>query len=341
MRYGSIGSCLVAAGLLFGAAAPASAQINGWDVSGTPEHNVPLPTGSYNQDQSGVFTAAEFIFMHQTRAIGSQVVAIRGFYDSTGGITGTPGQFVGSGAEALNTNQIGRTTWEPGFRATVGYRFDTGWTLSASYLHLASATYSAHASVVTQNFQGLGANLENSFLYSGVFNFAVQYAGPFLKANNVNGLPAPGAVYGIWNGAIQEDIKFTQRFDNVDITARMPVFETDYSRTYALAGGRFAWFWEGFQWRTFSQSIDPAVVALGQDPRDGAVYSNVMSQRMYGPFIGCGNEIYAGNGFGLGVEMTAAALLDITKERAKYYLDDQTTENKHTGSTTRWCRTST
>ena len=52
------------------------------------------------------------------------------------------------------------------------------------------------------------------------------------------------------------DIKFTQRYNQGEIGARVPLFQTEYSRVYGLAGGRFAWFFERFQWRTVSYDIN-------------------------------------------------------------------------------------
>src|SRR5205085_280762 len=93
--------------------------------------------------------------------------------------------------------------------------------------------------------------------------------------------------------------------------------QTDYSRVYGLAGGRFAWLFERFQWHTGSFNI------FGEaGPNDQAFYTNTLSQRMYGPFVGCGHEIFVANQFSLSLDLTAGLLLNIEKERAKYKLGD-------------------
>ena len=60
-----------------------------------------------------------------------------------------------------------------------------------------------------------------------------------------------------------------------------------------------------------------------------ARYNNTLSQRMYGPYIGCGHEMYIGNRFSVSTDITAAGLLNIVKERTKYKLEDNTIQNKH------------
>ena len=46
-----------------------------------------------------------------------------------------PGTFIGSGADALNTQQVhGPQTYEPGFNLTMGWRFENGVTVEATYL---------------------------------------------------------------------------------------------------------------------------------------------------------------------------------------------------------------
>jgi hypothetical protein len=49
---------------------------------------------------------------------------------------------------------------------------------------------------------------------------------------------------------------------------------------------------------------------------------------MYGPFAGCGHEVYMGKRFALSLDLTASLLMNIEKERAYYELGDKTTRNK-------------
>ncbi len=117
---------------------------------------------------------------------------------------------------------------------------------------------------------------------------------------------------------------YIQRFDNWDITYRKPIFDTDLSKTYVLTGVRRSWIWEGYQWLT----TDVAYDGSGGGPQDMARYSNVLSQVMYGPFIGIGNEVYLGNKFALLGDFSAAPLLDFIHREAKYELMDFSIESK-------------
>ncbi len=300
-----------------------------WDVSGQSSNPSPLPTGPDRPDTGGLYGAVEFLFMHGDRALGHQLIAQRGFYDSDGSVTGTAGTFVGSRATALNTDSLGRTTWVPGMRLTVGYKMEDGLTLSVSYIHLIQAKYTDGAGPIPGNFS-TGQRGEDSFLTANVFNFSPQFSGPQNRIGALNAITGQfqpigsgGSPYGIFNGANTMDLTFTQRFDNWDITARMPVFETDYSRSYGLAGGRFAWIWERFSLRATDSDFSGASGA-----QDTALYVNIMSQRMYGPFVGTGHDVYLGKSFSASAEVTAAALYDIVKERASYELGDKSSRSK-------------
>ncbi len=388
----------------------------GFDPGLNTEPTIPIPTG--RAGSAGFYAAAEYVMLSQNRTLGSQTVAYRGLRDSTGVVTGSPGSFVGPGIEALNTNQLGRTTFQPGFQVEIGYRFEDGTRLFANYMQLFEANYSAGASLVPQNFQS-GPNLAGSFLYSPVYNFPSQYSGPSAKitqdlpgvgtrlvtqtvqvganittqgtigggvvgVGGVIAAPAPIVVttpvlgtiqvavpsnqiivirptqvgvvqavngntgqvlsstpiivsqpqgvtggnpgfnaYGIWNAATVEDIKFVQRYQQAELGVRMPVFSTDYSRVYGIAGGKFAWFFERFTWRTVSYDVNGIAA-----PSDVALYSNTLSQRLYGPLVGAGHEVFLSNQFSMSCDLTGALLLGVVKERVKYELGDRSTEAK-------------
>ena len=49
---------------------------------------------------------------------------------------------------------------------------------------------------------------------------------------------------------------------------------------------------------------------------------------MYGPFVGCGHEIFVANQFSVSLDLTGAILLDVAKQRAKYELGDETVQSK-------------
>src|SRR5262249_10889395 len=53
-----------------------------------------------------------------------------------------------------------------------------------------------------------------------------------------------------------------------------------------------------------------------------AIYSNVVSNRLYGPTVGCGSEWYLGHGFSFSLDLRASLFMDFAKEEAKYELGD-------------------
>ena len=213
-------------------------------------------------------------------------------------------------------------TYEPGWNVEFGYRFDDGTRLFFNYMQLVDAHYSAGASLAAPFFR-TSPSLAETFLTAPVYNFNVAFAGPQNKTGFDNAANGGFTAYGIWNGASQMDIKFTQRYQEMNFGTRVPVFQTDYSRAYGIAGGKFAWFFERFNWRTVS--FDTAGNAT---PQDAANYSNTLSQRMYGPFVGCGNEVFIANQFSISCDLTGSLLLDVAKQRAKYKLGDETVQSK-------------
>ena len=339
---------LVAAGLLTGFR-PAVAQPTAWDVSGNDEFTVPAPIGTYQHDGSGWYLGTEFMILNQARVVGDQLIAIRGLLLTTGtpsfpgggspltpGITGfPPGTFLGSREEALRSGQLGRTSWDPGYRMTFGYRMENGWNFSLSWLHTFGVKYSGGAGIQGPNFESPGGLAQNTFLFAPVYNFDHNFVGQ-------NPFPNPpffvNPTSGIWNGASAMTILFTQRFDEWNAAGRFPVFETENSRSYAIAGGRFAWLWERFGWRTVKVGSinDGSSFQFQETPDSAAMYSNVISQRMYGPMIGTGHEVnlYSGTGgaFGAQFEATGALLVDIAKFRAKYEREDKVTQAKRAKS---------
>lgn len=299
-------------------------------VPGLPSENVPLPLG--NPGERGFYAFAEMVYLAQTWTLGEQTVAVRGLLDSTGAVTTLPGLLIGSGVPALNTNDFGRRSFAPGLRLGLGFKTADGISITASYLATASQDYSATASLVPPLFRG-NPNLSDTFLTAPVFNFPPNFAGPPIKTT-LDGATVPipgggsvtfpeGLFYGIWNGASLMTINYTTRYTEADIGVRVPLFATANSRIYGLAGGRHNWFFERFQWRTVSYDINGVA-----GPFDAADYSNTLSQRMYGPYLGCGHEVYLGNRFAVSTDLTGALLLSIIKERAKYELGDETIQNK-------------
>lgn len=230
-----------------------------------------------------------------------------------------PGGFIGSGRGALWADDAGGpSSYTPGFCVTMGYRFREGFAAEVSWTHLANVRYTGGATLIPQGSQ-LGAILEESFLYSPVYNFPTAYAGPAQKL----ALGNPQAAFGIWNGATEETVRFDQHLDQWDIGARIPMIETDCCRCYGLAGVRNLWLWENFKWRTVSYNFQGLA-----DATDAAIYNNIVSNEMYGGFVGCGSECYLGHGFSVSLDMRAAALIDFVHEEIKWQRGDFATEAK-------------
>jgi len=334
MRYRYIGGALLAAasvlaGPAVARAQPANGTIPSTDGSDggfqTPRQSaVPsyLPTGA--PGDAGFYFGMEFVMLYQTRAIGHQTIARYGFYDLTGEVTGKPGSIVGSGRDALNPNMFRNgPTAQPGFSVELGYRFDDGTKIFANYLQLYDAHYSVGASTVPPGYavplQNGQITLADTFVSSPVYSFNALFAG---SANKVTGV-SDTAVYGIWNAASQMDMKFTQRYQQAQAGARVPMLMTDYSRVYSMGGMQFSWFFERFHWRTVSSDQNG-----NANETTVANYTNTLSQRMYGPFVGCGHEIFVANQFSLSCDLTGALLLNVEKERAKYILASRTVQSK-------------
>jgi hypothetical protein len=132
-----------------------------------------------------------------------------------------------------------------------------------------------------------------------------------------------GLFYGIWNGASNMTISYKKWYTEAEIGGRVPLFESNTSKIYGLGGARFHHFMERFKWLTQSYDLDG-----NSGPRDAAEYTNTLSQRMYGPYVGCGHEMYLGKRFSLSAELHGGAMLNVIKERAKYELLDNTIQNK-------------
>src|SRR3954451_11496231 len=247
----------------------------GVDKPEDPPH--PLPLYHPRADVvGGVYTALEFAMYRPTHPIRHQLIAVRGLVDVDGSITGdlngtavftdvtppfiirgpiVPGNFLGTGNSALFTDDLrGQESFQPGYRITLGYRFDSGAAIEANYLSLIKVTYAANASLIPTNYANLNASaaLADTFLFAPFFNLPPEFAG----ANQELPLGNPGAAFGIFNGAINMSISFRQFFQNFDVRGRVPWFQDECTRIYGYAGGRFAWIWEDFRLRAVSADFN-------------------------------------------------------------------------------------
>jgi hypothetical protein len=284
--------------------AAASAQFSLGYAPADP--TVPLPYGSTHPEE-GIYTSLEFLMFRQTMPLRNEVVATRGFYNvnSQNGITGA--NFIGDGEVALDTNQVrGPTSWQPGFKVGIGYKFNDESSLTLSWMHLFQVRYQAVATAVPAGFN-VGADFASSFVTAPVYNFPNDFAGPAGEQNGPGGVNA----YGIWNGASLMTESFVQREEAYDLIWRRPLIEEENYRFSSLLGPRFFWIWEKYAWRTtdfgFTGSDGPS-----------AQYSNIDSNRMYGFNFGCSNECYLGHGFALQLDTNFTSFLNVVKERVKY-----------------------
>lgn len=296
----------------------------------------PVPLYSPRPELGGFFFDGEFLYWRQTNPIRNQIIAIRGFQNTDGGSPPgqAPGTFNGSGAEALNAQDVsGPGTYIPGYRFGLGYRFRNGITVEGIYNHLFNVRYVAQATLVpptTPPPGQLDPALANTFLFSPVFNFSSDWAGPTLP-NIVGGNPQGN--YGIWNAAEEMTLRFEQRLEKYELRFRIPIFETEYDpvqnpeklalRCYGMWGLRHYWVWERFQWRTVNRDANG-----NAEPKDFATYSNILSQPMYGPFVGWGGEVYKGHGVSLSLDLFAGAYVNFVREIVRWERGDRATEAK-------------
>jgi hypothetical protein len=317
---------LAAAALLTPFSAPTRAYAQHYEV---PPVIFTGPLSHPRYEDGGFYIGMEALMYWQTRPIRNQTVAIRGFVDTDGTATGAaPPIFVGSGVEALNTRDLrGPSTWQPGWNFTLGWRFESGVAVQLSWIHLSESRYAVSAGPIPPGFD-VGPLLENTFLFAPVTNFSPLYSGPrdLPQSTPPDPLldPSPSALYGIWNGADNMSIEFLQRYEQVDITGRIPIWQTECFRSYGLIGPRAIIMWERFKWRT----VDLDFQGIGTNANN-ATYSNVVSNRLYGVFLGGGHEWYLGSspigGFSTSLDAGVGLYGDWAKGRAKYERDDHAT----------------
>jgi hypothetical protein len=304
----------------FGGTAQAQMGAGSGSDYAPPEYTLPLPLYNTRPEDGGFFAALSFEMYRQTNPLKEQIVAIRGFLDVDGSIANasglglTPHTFFGSGTTALDVNQVtGPNHYTPGFKVDLGWKFGDNTALTFGWLYLFQIRTTAVASVVPPSLN-VRADFADSFMFSPVINLPPQYSGP-VAGGGKTGVGNPTATFGIWNGASLETIDFTQKFQQWDLTWRETVMQDECYRLNGLMGPRFAWIWEEFRWRTFDTDTTGAF-----DPSFEGIYTNIISNRMYGAFVGMQGEYYLGHGFACMLEAELSAYLDIIKKRAKYEL---------------------
>jgi hypothetical protein len=357
MRTTSVWGARGLAALLALAALVALAPGRSWaQLAGNyspPDVQLPLPLYSTRPDVGGLFVDAGFAFYTQSNPIKSQPVAYRGFivsqntFPSPDGTNATfnlkdpatgnvafQGQFIGSRALALDTNQVtGPSSFQPGFNIEAGWKFGDGSALTIGYLWLSEESYRATATLVNTPIQSFGNQQQDTFLTSFVYNYPSDFAGPINKIQTLNptGLPgafvpAPGAAYGIWNGASAMTLSFIQRFQQVEATFRKPFYETENYRASAVVGPRYSWIAEKFSWVTTDLDFTGA-----SSPIYVGTYNNQVDNHMYGVHAGLQQEWYVGGGFAAMLTTSGALFADVIREAADYQRGDRGgPENKRT-----------
>ncbi len=309
----------------------------------------PFPIYHDRPETGGLYFTGEYVMYRQTNPLQHQPIAVRGFFDVDGTITGRPGGHVGSFTPVLFADDAGGpATYQPGFRVGIGWRFRDGLSFEVSWMNLFKAEYFAVRTLVNQPGFRSDPTLADTFLSSPVFNFPAEFSGPQIKEVALATFPGTRTLntgFGIWNAADLMNISFVQRFEQIDGIGRVPIFETDCDRAYGLVGFRFSWIWEQFKWRTTDNGFLPSTAlnpSVNVDPFTGvitdaettinttltpdtsplntAIYTNTVSNRMYGPVIGMGNEWYIGHGFSVSADVMGALYLDVVREIAKYEL---------------------
>lgn len=271
------------------------------------------PLSHPRYSDGGFYTGLTFLYMKGNRPLRSQRVASRGIKDLDGSISGGVGNFLGSNEEALNVNDvIGPGVYQPGYDVFMGWRFENGVAVELQWRHLTQAKYAVQASVIPPNFN-VGGNFENTFLFSPVTNFTNDFAG------NSTNIPfgSSAATFGIWNAASLMQIEYIQRYDIYGLNARVPIWDGYSFRSYGLFGPRIVWIYDRFKWRTVDQDEQGDA-----GPPTTAIYSNTISNRLYGVHAGFGNDWFLGStpigGFAFTMDIEGGLYLDLIKTRAAY-----------------------
>jgi hypothetical protein len=267
------------------------------------------PLSNPRPESGGFYTGIDFVYYKTNRQLASQVIAVRGFEDIDGSITGTPGVFYGSGAPALNSGEVAGTgNYQPGYNLYLGYRFQGGIAVELSWKHFQAANYEAQASILPPTTSNVGLSLQNTFLFAPVSNFSNEFAGNDI---NVQGGHV-GSTFGIWNAASYMQLNLTQAIDVYQINVRVPIWDTDNYRTYGLIGPRIAVLQDKFAWLTIDSDTNG-----NSTPDTQATFTNTVTNSMYGVHFGFGHEWYLGStpagAFSLTFEFEGAIYADLVK----------------------------
>ncbi len=357
---------------------------------GRPVVEHPLPLMWAERDE-GFYFGMEALIMRMNNALDSQVVAVRGLWDETGYIRGsgnqtvdildgrltttpfittllanpgTSGQFLGSGAVALTTQDVGGDKFVPGSRFTLGYRLRNGIAFEGNYMSLVAARQTATAGILPPRTGGVGLDLSNSFISAPFFNASPYLAGAVQDVvSNVMLLPTNGggvvslvtpgaqnganqvitddatidglianrgffmAAFGIFNGAeiMEQDLR--QRFASSELNMRVPIFQGEVTRTYWTGGLRYMGSEERYRLRIVDFDINS-----NAGPDSWMVYSNKIKNHYYGVQSGLGTEAYLGYGFAFSVDAKVGVAAENSKANVEVERGDGLYSLKHSNN---------
>ena len=327
---------------------------------GPPVTEMPLPLMWGARDE-GPFFAMEAVAMRLNNVLRNQLVAQRGFWDDTGlargdptgpiltvldgrnsssqiatllANAGTPGQFVGSGANAMFVSDVGdNSKFTPGSRLTFGYRLRNGIVFDVSYMQLVATRSTASVGIIPNRGENLRDDLANSFVSTPFYNYTPQFAGPsrdvisdvFLFPIPINTgtvvLVNPGsatgaaneiitddasideitrfrgtpiAAYGVGNGAEVIVEKYRQQFSTGELNVRVPLFQGEVTRTYFTGGFRYMFLQERYRMYITDYDVDGNAFLMR--------YTDRVKNKYYGMQAGLGSEAYLGLGWSVSVE---------------------------------------
>ena len=208
---------------------------------------MPADSAPRHDQESGLFFAAEYLIIRLDNPLGDELLAMRGIKDFDGTILGTPGAFIGSGSRALSTKDASQEKWSPGYRFTLGWRFENDMSIYANYMQMVTNRSVATASLCPARSTWRPTSPTRSCLCR-FFNYSAFFAGPDADVvSQVSGADVPA--YGIFNAAEQVLIQLEQKMWSWEITGKFPVQLVEGCRTYCLAGPRFMYLEEHFKFR--------------------------------------------------------------------------------------------
>ena len=272
----------------------------------------PLPVFNTHPEMGGLYIAGEGLLYSMDNPLKLQPIAIKGFTDTKGDISGIPGTFVGNGQSALTDESGMRHDLTTGFNFVIGYKFSNDTAIEVDWMHLLQTGFCWSTPAAPYNIVNTPA-FAQAYMSSPVVNLPVGYAGPPQKVPSGLGLLNLRHLECCCGHAHQLPAAIRQ--------GRSPVSPTDHSeRRLPLVwhpGRRMVYLRERFDWVTVDADLNG-----NSTSNDVGLYTNKVSNLMFGPKLGWGNEYYMGHGFALTIDLEGALMFDLVNEYACYSLDN-------------------